>query len=77
MPKHNVGTREEWKAAVAAVHEREQELGAHDEELMFSPTYEAACPGCTGLTDHFDATLLDQVPDGRDVDFPLRRHDEY
>jgi predicted dithiol-disulfide oxidoreductase (DUF899 family) len=21
--------------------------------------------------------LLDQVPDGRDADFPLRRHDEY
>jgi hypothetical protein len=21
--------------------------------------------------------LLDQIPDGRDADFPLRRHDEY
>ena len=21
--------------------------------------------------------LLDQIPDGRDGDFPLRRHDEY
>jgi predicted dithiol-disulfide oxidoreductase (DUF899 family) len=25
--------------------------------LMFGPTYEAACPGCTGLADHFDGTL--------------------
>jgi predicted dithiol-disulfide oxidoreductase (DUF899 family) len=33
MPEHNVGTREEWKAAVEALHEREQELGKLDEEL--------------------------------------------
>ena len=26
--------------------------------LMFGPTYEAACPGCTGLADHFDAALV-------------------
>src|SRR5256712_1145078 len=25
--------------------------------LMFGPTYEAACPGCTGLADSFDAVL--------------------
>jgi predicted dithiol-disulfide oxidoreductase (DUF899 family) len=99
MPQHAVGTREEWKAAVEAVHERERELGKLDEEiakqrqnvpwvrvekeysfdteegkktlpelfdgrsqlliyhLMFGPTYEAACPGCTGLADHFDGAL--------------------
>ena len=99
MPGHKAGTREEWKAAVDAVHEREQELGKLDEEiakqrqeipwvrvdkeytfdtedgrktlpelfggrsqlliyqLMFGPTYEAACPGCTGLADHFDGAL--------------------
>ena len=99
MPAHEIGTREEWKAAVDAVHEREQELGKLDEEiakqrqeipwvrvdkeytfdtedgrktlpelfggrsqlliyqLMFGPTYEAACPGCTGLADHFDGAL--------------------
>jgi predicted dithiol-disulfide oxidoreductase (DUF899 family) len=98
MP-HEVGTREEWKAALEAVHERERELGRLDEEtakqrqelpwvpvdkeyvfdteeghktlpelfdgrsqlliyhLMSGPTYEAACPGCTGLADHFDAAL--------------------
>jgi predicted dithiol-disulfide oxidoreductase (DUF899 family) len=100
MPKHKVGTREEWAAARKALHEREQELGSVDEELakqrqelpwvpvekeyvfdaeggrktlvelfdgrsqlliyhlMFGPTYEAACPGCTGLADHFDAALV-------------------
>src|SRR5436309_12129819 len=26
--------------------------------LMLGPTYEAACPGCTGLADHFDGALL-------------------
>ena len=99
MPQHKVGNREEWKAAVAAVHEREEKLGNLDEEiaaqrlavpwvridkeytfdtddgkktlpelfdgrsqlliyhLMFGPTYEAACPGCTGLADHFDGAL--------------------
>jgi predicted dithiol-disulfide oxidoreductase (DUF899 family) len=25
--------------------------------LMFGPSYQAACPGCTGLADHFDAAL--------------------
>src|SRR6266540_5853504 len=100
MPQHKIGTREEWKTAVDAVHEREEELGKLDEEiakqrqqvpwvrvekkytldtedgektlpelfdgrsqlliyhLMFGPTYRAACPGCTGLADHFDAALV-------------------
>jgi predicted dithiol-disulfide oxidoreductase (DUF899 family) len=100
MPKHKVGTHEEWAAAREALLEREQELGSLDEELakqraelpwvqvekeyvfdtedgrktlpklfdgrsqlliyhlMFGPTYEAACPGCTGLADHFDAALV-------------------
>jgi predicted dithiol-disulfide oxidoreductase (DUF899 family) len=26
--------------------------------LMFGPTYEAACPGCSGLADHFDAAVV-------------------
>ena len=26
--------------------------------LMFGPSYEVACPGCTGLADHFDAALV-------------------
>ena len=99
MPGHKVATREEWKAAADAVHERERELGKLDEEiakqrqevpwvrvdkeytfdtedgiktlpelfdgrsqllvyqLMFGPNYQAACPGCTGLADHFDGAL--------------------
>src|SRR6266571_5324743 len=99
MTEHRVGTREEWKAAVKALHEREQQLGKLDEKLaeqrkdlpwvpvekaysfdteegkktlaelfdgrsqlliyhlMFGPTYEAACPGCTGLADGFDGAL--------------------
>src|SRR5205809_6354490 len=100
MPKHDVGTREEWSAARKELLEREQELGQLDEKLakqrqelpwvpvekeyvfdteegkrtlvelfdgrsqllvyhlMFGPTYQAACPGCTGLADHFDAALV-------------------
>src|SRR5438067_8247094 len=96
---NNVVSREDWKAALAAVHEREQELARMDEELakqrqelpwvrvekeytfdtedgkktlaelfdgrsqlliyqlMFGPTYAAACAGCTGLADHLDAAL--------------------
>jgi predicted dithiol-disulfide oxidoreductase (DUF899 family) len=96
---NNVVSREDWKAALAAVHEREQELARMDEELakqrhelpwvrvekeytfdtedgdktlaelfdgrsqlliyhlMFGPTYEAACPGCTTLADGFDGAL--------------------
>ncbi len=52
MPKHKVGTREEWATARKGLLEREQELGN-----VFGPTYEAACPGCTGLADHLDAAL--------------------
>ena len=100
MPKHKVGTREEWSAARKALLEREQELAGVDEELArqrmelpwvpvdkeytfdtdegkktlaelfdgrsqllidhlkFGPTYEVACPGCTGLADHFDAAVV-------------------
>src|SRR5205823_662264 len=100
MPKHKIGTQEEWSAARKELLEREQEIGNLDEELakqraelpwvpvekeytfdtedgkktltelfdgrsqllvyhlMFGPSYEAACPGCTGLADHFDAALV-------------------
>jgi predicted dithiol-disulfide oxidoreductase (DUF899 family) len=96
---NKVVTRDEWKSAVEALHERERELGKLDEEiakertelpwvrvdkaysfdteegkktlvdlfegrsqlliyqLMFGPTYEAACPGCTSLADHLDGAL--------------------
>jgi predicted dithiol-disulfide oxidoreductase (DUF899 family) len=100
MPKHKVGTREEWSAARTELLEREEQLGDLDEKLakqrqelpwvkvekkytfdteagkktlaelfdgrsqlliyhlMFGPAYAAACPGCTGLADHFDAALV-------------------
>ena len=96
---HNVVTREEWKTAQQALHEREEELAKLDEEiakarkelpwtplekeyvldteqgkktlvelfdgrsqllayhLMFGPTYEAACAGCTALADGFDGVV--------------------
>lgn len=99
MPKHEVGTRQEWSAAREQLLQREQELGKVDEELakqrqelpwvlvekeytfdseegkktlpelfdgrsqlliyhlMFGPTYKAACPGCSGLADNFDGAL--------------------
>jgi predicted dithiol-disulfide oxidoreductase (DUF899 family) len=100
MPKHRVGTRDEWSAARKELLEQEQKLGNVDEELakqrqelpwvpvekeytfdteegmktlpelfegrsqlliyhlMFGPTYAAACPGCSGLADHLDAALV-------------------
>jgi predicted dithiol-disulfide oxidoreductase (DUF899 family) len=96
---NEVVSRDEWRAAVEAVHERERQLGVLDEEiakqrkelpwvrvdkeyvfdtedgpktlvelfdgrtqllvyhLMFGPEYAQACPGCTGLADHFDGAL--------------------
>src|SRR6266496_4587260 len=100
MPKHKVGTREEWSAARKELLEREQEIGNLDEELakqrgelpwvpvekeysfdtdegrktlaelfdgrsqlliyhvMFGPSYEAACPGCSALADYFDPAVV-------------------
>ena len=39
-------------------------------------TYTRTAPDRFLLSPYY-AQLLDQVPAGRDVDFPLRRHDEY
>ena len=39
-------------------------------------TYSRTAPDRFLLSPYY-AQLLDQVPAGRDVDFPLRRHDEY
>ena len=47
-------TEEGRKTLVELFDGRSQLLIYH---LMFGPTYEAACPGCTGLADHFDAAL--------------------
>ena len=39
-------------------------------------TYSRTAPDRFLLVPYY-SQLLDQVPDGRDTDFPLRRHDEY
>jgi predicted dithiol-disulfide oxidoreductase (DUF899 family) len=39
-------------------------------------TYSRTAPDRFLLTPYYHQ-LLDQVPDGRGADFPLRRHDEY
>ena len=39
-------------------------------------TYSRTAPDRFMLAAYY-SQLLDQVPDGRDADFPLRRHDEY
>jgi len=40
-------------------------------------TYSRAAPDRFLLAPYYYYQLLDQIPDGRDGDFPLRRHDEY
>ncbi len=46
------------------------------EEGRVYHTYSRTAPDRFMLVPYYDQ-LLDQVPDGRDADFPLRRHDEY
>jgi predicted dithiol-disulfide oxidoreductase (DUF899 family) len=52
---YTLDTREGKKTLPELFDGRSQLLIYH---LMFGPTYEAACPGCTGLADHFDAALV-------------------
>jgi predicted dithiol-disulfide oxidoreductase (DUF899 family) len=52
--EYTFDTEEGKKTLVDLFDGRSQLLIYH---LMFGPTYEAACPGCTGLADHFDAAL--------------------
>src|SRR6266496_2517044 len=47
---------EEGKKTLAELFDGRSQLLIY--HLMFGPTYAAACPGCTGLADHFDATLV-------------------
>jgi predicted dithiol-disulfide oxidoreductase (DUF899 family) len=46
------------------------------EDGVLYHTYSRTAPGRFPLAPYYDQ-LLDQIPDGRDADFPLRRHDEY
>jgi predicted dithiol-disulfide oxidoreductase (DUF899 family) len=52
--EYTFDTEEGKKTLLELFEGRSQLLIYH---LMFGPTYDAACPGCTGLADHFDATL--------------------
>jgi predicted dithiol-disulfide oxidoreductase (DUF899 family) len=46
---------EEGKKTLAELFDGRSQLLIY--QLMFGPTYAAACAGCTGLADHFDAAL--------------------
>src|SRR6266545_1557323 len=52
--EYTFDTEEGKKTLPELLEGRSQLLIYH---LMFGPTYEAACPGCTGLADHLDAAL--------------------
>jgi predicted dithiol-disulfide oxidoreductase (DUF899 family) len=53
--EYTFDTAEGRKTLVELFDGRSQLLIYH---LMFGPSYAAACPGCTGLADHFDAALV-------------------
>jgi predicted dithiol-disulfide oxidoreductase (DUF899 family) len=74
MPKHEVGTREEWAAARKAARARKWNVFALEDGIVYH-TYSRTAPDCF-LVPYYEH-LLDQVPNGRDTDFPLERHDEY
>jgi len=53
--EYTFDTEEGKKTLVELFDGRSQLLIYH---LMFGPSYEAACPGCTGLADHLAAALV-------------------
>jgi predicted dithiol-disulfide oxidoreductase (DUF899 family) len=53
--EYTFDTEEGKKTLLELFDGRSQLLIYH---LMFGPSYEAACPGCTGLADHLDAALV-------------------
>jgi predicted dithiol-disulfide oxidoreductase (DUF899 family) len=53
--EYTFDTEEGKKTLLELFDGRSQLLIYH---LMFGPTYEAACPGCTGLADGFDGALV-------------------
>jgi predicted dithiol-disulfide oxidoreductase (DUF899 family) len=53
--EYTFDTEEGTKTLAELFDGRSQLLIYH---LMFGSTYEAACPGCTGLADHFDGALV-------------------
>jgi predicted dithiol-disulfide oxidoreductase (DUF899 family) len=55
VEKEYVFDTEQGKKTLPELFEGRSQLLIY--HLMFGPTYEAACPGCTGLADHFDGAL--------------------
>jgi predicted dithiol-disulfide oxidoreductase (DUF899 family) len=47
---------EQGQKTLAELFDGRSQLIAYN--IMFGPTYEAACPGCSGLADHLDAALV-------------------
>jgi predicted dithiol-disulfide oxidoreductase (DUF899 family) len=47
---------EEGQKTLAELFDGRSQLIAYN--IMFGPTYDAACPGCSGLADHLDAALV-------------------
>src|SRR3989440_7923607 len=56
VEKEYILDTEDGKKTLAELFDGRSQLLIY--QLMFGPTYEAACPGCTGLADHFDAAVV-------------------
>src|SRR6266571_9244996 len=56
VEKEYTSATEEGKKTLAELFEGRSQLLIY--HLMFGPTYAAACPGCSGLADHLDPTLV-------------------
>ena len=56
VEKEYVFDTEEGKKSLAELFDGRSQLLIY--HLMFGPSYEVACPGCTGLADHLDPTLV-------------------
>jgi predicted dithiol-disulfide oxidoreductase (DUF899 family) len=56
VEKEYVFDTEEGKKSLAELFEGRSQLLIY--HLMFGPSYEVACPGCTGLADHLDPALV-------------------
>src|SRR5256886_6963613 len=56
LEKEYVFDTEEGKKTLPELFDGRSQLLIY--HLMFGPTYEAACPGCTGLADVFDSALV-------------------
>jgi predicted dithiol-disulfide oxidoreductase (DUF899 family) len=56
VEKEYTFSTDEGTKTLAELFDGRSQLLAYN--IMFGPTYEAACPGCSGLADHLDAALV-------------------